>query len=140
MSNATAGFNGVVQISTDDVTYNTIGEVRNVRLQVSGENIDATSFDSAGWRERIVGLSDWRWSASAFYLEANTAQDNIRSAITGRTGVYLRLIPKGSAMGNQRLGGFSQIVAFNVEGAVDDAFAIDMEGVALAALTVDTVP
>ena len=94
MSNATAGFNGVVQVSTDDITYNTIGEVRNVRLQVSGENIDATSFDSSGWRERIVGLSDWRWSAGSFYLEGNTAQDNLRNAITGRTPIYIELTPK----------------------------------------------
>jgi predicted secreted protein len=135
MSNAIAAFGALVQISTDDIVYNTIAEMRNVRVEVSGESIDVTSFDTAGWRERVISLSDWRWTASGFYIEADTAQTDVFSAITGRTAIYLRVRPEGTGVGLPEFLGQSQITAYNLEGAVDDAFAVDLEGIALAALT-----
>jgi predicted secreted protein len=138
MSNATAAYGAKVAISTDGTTYNDIGEVRNVRVQVAGENIDVTSFDTSGWRDRIIGLSDWTFSAGSFYLEADTAQDNLWSAITGRTSVYLRLRPKGNSSGADEYIGQCQITAYSIEGAVDDAFATELEGVGMGAITKST--
>ena len=135
MSDAIPAFGALVQISTDDIAYNTIGEMRNVRVEVSGESIDVTSFDTAGWRERVISLSDWRWTASGFYLDADVAQGDVFSAITGRTAVWLRVRPEGAGVGLPEFKGQTQITAYNLEGAVDDAFAVDLEGVALAALT-----
>lgn len=134
MSNATAAFGADVHVSTDQVSYDKIGELRNVRLEVAGEVVDATSFDTAGWRDRIKTLKDWRWSAGGFYLEGDAGQDAVWTALIGDTTLYLRLRPKGSAGGNLEFEGLSHMTAFNIEGAVDDLFAIDLEGVGAGAL------
>lgn len=51
-----AGYGGMVLIG--DVPT-TVAGIENWSLDMAADDIDVTSFDSQGWRERIQGLKEW---------------------------------------------------------------------------------
>ncbi len=55
---AIEGYGGGVYI--DDTTK--VAEIANWSLDMSADDIDVTSFDSEGWRERIQGIKEWSGS------------------------------------------------------------------------------
>lgn len=121
---AVPGFLAKVAVSTDGGSvYNVVGELRDVTLTLEADEIDATSKDSAGWREFIEGLKQWSGSAEALYLEANVAQDALYNALINRTLVKLRFRPKGDQVGFKQFIGDAVITGFEPGLPTDDAIA-----------------
>jgi len=56
---AIAGYGGGVYIGD---TPKKVAEIANWSLDMSADDIDITSFDSEGWRERIQGIKEWSGS------------------------------------------------------------------------------
>ena len=54
---AVTGTGGAVRIGTDKVA-----EIANWSLDLGADDIDITSFDSQGWRERMQGIKEWSGS------------------------------------------------------------------------------
>jgi TP901-1 family phage major tail protein len=124
---AIPGFNAKVAVSSDGGSnFFVIGELRDVTLTVEADEIDATSKDSAGWREFIVGLKQWGGSAEHLYLEANTAQDALRNALVNRTLVKLRFRPKGDSVGADQFIGDAIITGWEPALPTDDAVAVSV--------------
>ena len=56
---ALVGYGGGVYIGD---TPKKVAEIANWSLDMSADDIDITSFDSQGWRERIQGIKEWSGS------------------------------------------------------------------------------
>ena len=56
---AIAGYGGGVYIGD---TPKKVAEIANWSLDMSADDIDITSFDSEGWRERMQGIKEWSGS------------------------------------------------------------------------------
>lgn len=136
---AVPGFNAKVAVSTDGGSvYNVIGELRDVTLTLEADEIEATSKDSAGWREFIEGLKQWGGSAEHLYLEANVPQDALYSALINRTLVKLRFRPKGDTVGFQQFIGDAVITGWEPALPTDDAVAVSITFRGTGALTKST--
>lgn len=122
-----AGFNGQVYISPDaDGDYVPIGETRDATLTVNQAEIDATSYDSQGWMENIVGLKSWEMSTESLYLSANNAgQLSVWNSLIAGATMWFRFLPK---TGNNRRGyqGQGFTTSFEVNVPVDDAVSVSL--------------
>lgn len=123
---AIPGFNAKLAVSTDGGSvYNDIGEMRDVTLTVEADEIDATSKDSAGWREFLEGLTQWGGTAEGLWLDVNTGQDAVYNALVAKTTVMLRLRPKTGAGLDQYIG-TAIITGYEVANPLDDAVAVNI--------------
>lgn len=61
---------------------NLVAEINDATFTINGEIVDISSFDSAGWRERLLNLRDATISISGFYSDGDTdGQVALRTAI-----------------------------------------------------------
>lgn len=124
MTQAIAGFNGKVYISTDGGNnYTAIGEIRNAKLKIKQDEIEATSFDSGGWMEYIPGMKEWEVETEALYVYSNAGQSALYNALVNGSTVKIRLIPKNGT-GNTGYQGDAFITDWEVETPVDDAVVV----------------
>lgn len=124
---AIAGHVATLEVSPDGGSnYYAIGELRDWEIRVEVNAIDATSRDSAGWGEEIDGIKRWRGNANAMYLDANTAQDAIWTALTGGTTLKGRFRPKVASGFDQYVGDF-RIRNWAPAAPLEDAVAVDIE-------------
>ena len=49
-----------------------VAEIANWSLDMSADDIDITSFDSAGWRERMQGIKEWSGSFEGNFAPEDT--------------------------------------------------------------------
>lgn len=56
---AIAGYGGAVYVGD---TPKKVAEIASWSLDMSADDIDITSFDSDGWRERMQGIKEWSGS------------------------------------------------------------------------------
>ena len=129
-TSASAGFRGQVYVSIDaGVTWLPVGEVKDATITVTQDDIDATSFDSVGWKENIVGLKSWEMSMEALYVNqtfrGNQGQLNVQNSILGGQVVRWRLLP---LRGTGDLGymGDGFVTSFEVNVPVDDAVNLSL--------------
>ncbi len=92
---AIAGLSGQLFVSSDGgVTYNILGEAKDVTLAIKRDAIDVTSHDSAGTREFIPGTMEWSAKVDGLFIDGNAAQDAVSSALLNGTKVKVRFWPK----------------------------------------------
>jgi TP901-1 family phage major tail protein len=59
-----------------------VAEINDATFTINGEIVDISSFDSGGWRERLLNLRDASISISGFYVSDDTTGQNVlRTAI-----------------------------------------------------------
>jgi predicted secreted protein len=123
-TSAIAGFNARVSISVDGGTsYQLIGEARDATLNISQNEIEATSFDSVGWSEYIPGLKEWSVDIEALYIPTNVAQENLFEALVDGTTLKIKLLPK-TGVGNTGYQGSVFITSWEINPTPDDAVAV----------------
>ena len=59
-----------------------VAEINDATFTINGEVVDISSFDSDGWRERLLNLRDATIAISGFYASDDTTGQNVlRTAI-----------------------------------------------------------
>jgi len=118
---AIAGYGGGVYLDSTKVA-----EIANWSLDMSADDIDITSFDSSGWRERIQGIKEWSGSFEGnFKPDDTTGQAALINAwLTGQP-VTLELQVNSTV----KFSGHA-LVTLNIETPVDDKanFSCDFQG------------
>lgn len=126
-TSAFAGFTGQVYISVDGMnTWIPVGETRDSTLTINQDEIDATSYDSIGWMETIVGLLSWEMSMESLYVYGNEGQTDLQNALLGGQVVGWRFLPKVGT-GNQGYQGQGFATSFEVNVPVDDAVTLSLD-------------
>ena len=118
---AIAGYGGGVYLDSTKVA-----EIANWSLDMSADDIDVTSFDSEGWRERIQGIKEWSGSFEGnFEPDDTTGQAALINAwLTGqKVTLELQVNSTVKFSGNA-------LVTLNIETPVDDkaSFSCDFQG------------
>lgn len=67
MSQVIAGYDGGVYVGES-----LVAKITSWSLDMSADDIDITSFDSGGWRERIQGLREWSGSFEGSFMPNDT--------------------------------------------------------------------
>jgi predicted secreted protein len=125
-SSAIAGFNARVSISIDGGTsFQLIGEARDATLSISQNEIEATSFDSAGWSEYIPGLKEWSVDVEALYIPTNVGQENLFEALVDGTLLKIKLLPK-TGTGNLGYEGDVFVSSWEINPTPDDAVSVSV--------------
>lgn len=123
---AFAGFCGQVSISANGADYVVIGEVRDSTLTLNQADIDATSYNCAGWMNNIPGLKSWEMSVDALYVgDQDLGQlTGFESLLAGEI-MFFRFLPK---QGQRKKGyeGRGFLTSFEVNVPVDDAVSLSM--------------
>ena len=136
---AIPGFDGQVLISNDGgSTFNKIGELRDMTLNVEDELIDATSHDSGAWRESINGLRNFSISAEELYIRTDAGQSNAFTAITAKTLLKIQFRVKDLA-GEDQYEGAVRVGTFEQTAPNDDAASSSLEFTGTGALTLVAV-
>ena len=126
-SSAIPGFDADIFISDDGgSTFNKIGELREVTLNVEGEPIDVSSHDTAPWREFITGLKQFTASAEGLYISADVGQDAVLTALLDDVDIKIQFNPKAGT-GLPRFDGDGLITSWELSGPNDDAAAVSIE-------------
>ena len=125
-SSAIAGFNARVSISIDGgSSFQLIGEARDATLSISQNEIEATSFDSAGWSEYIPGLKEWSVDVEALYIPTNVGQENLFEALVDGTLLKIKLLPK-TGTGNLGYEGDVFVSSWEINPTPDDAVSVSV--------------
>jgi len=118
---AIAGYGGGVYLDSTKVA-----EIANWSLDMSADDIDITSFDSSGWRERIQGIKEWSGSFEGnFKPDDTTGQAALIDAwLTGQK-VTLELQVSSTV----KFSG-DALITLSIETPVDDKanFSCDFSG------------
>lgn len=123
---AIAGFNARVSISTNGGTsFSLLGEARDATLNISQNEIDATSFDSGGWSEFIPGLKEWTVDTEALYIPDNAGQDALYESLVNGTKIQIKLLPK-TGSGNIGYEGEAFVTSWEINPTPDDAIAVSV--------------
>jgi predicted secreted protein len=125
-TNAIQGYKGLLYTSTDGVTFHKIGEVRDITLTFTPEPIDATSHDSAPYRETISGFIGWSVAAEFLYVHSDVAQDEIWTLMTTEAPVYLKFLPK-TGTGLEQFTGRATITNWEINTPNDDVTTVSAE-------------
>lgn len=76
---------------------NDVGGLVSATMSLSNELADATDFDSAGWKEQLYAESQVTVSLECLRDEADTAQDALRTAATGKSTIAMIFEPYDNA-------------------------------------------
>jgi predicted secreted protein len=115
--------------------FNPIPKLVETNLELTADEIDASSHDSAGWKEKLAGLKDWSLSGSYRLIDVSDAvQDGLETAFLNGTDVYIRLIPK-RASGLRRYDGVAVVTNLSQSGPLNDPYDVSLELSSRGALT-----
>jgi predicted secreted protein len=145
---AIPGFKATMYLATSSSggTARKLGELKDFTLTLAGGTLDATSKDSAGWKEHLPGLKEWSGSGSAQYLmeSADVGQEEAYTALTGGHPIYCWLKEASTATGGggtQVWKGLAVVTGLDVESPLDGpaGYKVSLKGTAtLAKGTIST--
>lgn len=82
------GTNVLVQVSTDDVTYTTIGNQQGGTLTRNSSPADTSNKDDSQNATAIPGFFNWEVSCSGVYDETDAGWEIVRTSIQAKTTIY----------------------------------------------------
>lgn len=94
---ATAGFNGVVRVSSDNfaASNSIVGCVVDASLDQIMAELDATCFGDTN-SHRVYGLGDVSASLTCIWQTGDAGQDLLRTQMQSRLPIDLRYLPDGT--------------------------------------------
>ncbi len=113
-----------------------LGELAEATLTLQMGAMDATSKDSAGWKEALAGLREWGITGSGMYLleTSDPGQLGVYNVLQGQAPVYLQLYEtsSGTIAPKQIYSGTAIVTAFDVESPLDKpaGFKLTLKGTA----------
>lgn len=135
---AIAGFKARLYIaSSSGAATSKVGELAECTLTIQEGAMDATSKDSGGWKEALVGLREWGLTGSGMYLleSSDPGQLLLYNEIVAQSNIYVNLYELSSqaaapTSGAQVWLGNAVITAFDVESPLDKpaGFKLTLKG------------
>ena len=114
------------------VGANAIGGQRGATLNRSGEAIDATTKDSAGWKENLAGLKEWSVDCDGLLVVDDTAYDALETAFMASEAVTIEIaMPSG-----KKYSGSALVTDFPIEAPYDDSVTYSVSFIGTGALIV----
>jgi predicted secreted protein len=115
----------ISSLSVKAITNNTVGFTTDFNLEINKETIDITRLASAGWKEYLVDLKDWKVSFSGFGTRGTPAANEYGydALLTSMIGVDtpVTAILKSSTTADQYTIGQALLIGLKSSGAVGDA-------------------
>lgn len=127
------GFLGIAATSTG--TSAEVGEVRQWAIDVTQDNIDASSNDSSGWNEFLAGQRGWQITAQALYARENE-QVLLRESLSSAATRFFTLQPSTAV--TAKWTGTGRVASYRVGGTHNDVVLFDLVIQGTAALTYTT--
>jgi predicted secreted protein len=122
---------------------NVIGFATDFDFEVNKQTIDITKLSSAGWKEFLVDLKEWKVSTSGMFTRGTpganeTGSPAMLASLIGSDAVVTISI-KTAVTGDQYVTGSAYITSFKNSGSVGDKikFSADFQGT--GAFTLPTV-
>lgn len=131
----------VIQFSTDDTTYSTVGRCTSASLSTSMETRDSSNKDSAGWRELLEGQRSWSLSGDglvSYNISGKSGFNDLFGYVNGRTNLYVKF---GSTTTDEKYySGQGYLTSLDQEAGMEDntSYSFSFEGTGV--LTETAVP
>lgn len=92
----------LVSNGTSSGSFTTLGKLREIGIDVTRNMIDASSFDSSGWTDRLTGQASWTVTGTAVFAStaATSQQDELRSFLSSESRKWWKLASSTAAGGN----------------------------------------
>lgn len=140
---ALAARSGLIALSTGASASSTdyIAELRDIRLQVRRDQIEATSNDSSGWAEFIQGTASWTGTFGALYVPSSAnVQFVVRNFLSSGSTSYLAFLfqPSTAASNTYAWTGTAVIRDYDLGGETNGAFMTNGSIQGSGALTFST--
>jgi len=120
-----------VNTGTEELpVWTKVGGQKGASLSLSGETIDVTDKDSAGWEETLMGNRAAEAEFDAFLIEDDAGFEAIKSAYFSRAEIDLRLTTQAKTYQANWV-----VTELSIEGAHDDASVTSMSLKANGAVT-----
>lgn len=108
-----------------------VGGIVNMSSDLANGDVDATDFDSAGFKERVYGDTERTISVTVRRDEADAGQDALRAAAVGKTTVAMIFRPT-VASGSDQFSFTGYVTSYGVsndqEALVEETFEIVSSG------------
>ena len=98
-----------------DYGGNDIAEMKNAEIKIESNVIDVSSFDLA-WEEIIKGQGKWSITGGFNFINADTAQIAMETAILAPTSAYATVKFQLNSAGDDWYTGSAFVTAFSVKG------------------------
>lgn len=96
-----SALNGKMYISEDGgSTFVEVGNLTNVNIEENTDMQDSSD-NSSGYRSFLPGLGAWTATADAFFNAADAGQDDVKTALNGKTLVDFKFVDE-EGTGNQQ--------------------------------------
>jgi predicted secreted protein len=124
----------ISSISVKAVTNNTVGFATDFNLEINKETIDVTTLASAGWKQYLVDLKEWKVSFSGLVTRGTPAANEVgyEALITSLLGTDTPVISilKTSTTNDQYTIGQAYLVSLKQSGQVGDkiTFSGELQG------------
>lgn len=121
----------VIQVSSDDLTYEIIGKMTSASLAVSMATRDTSTKDSAGWMEVLEGQKSWTLSGEGLVVYSNSGKatpDDLFTFVSNRTKVYVKF--GSTTSGEQAYSGQGYFTEFSNDAGFEDnaTFSFSFQG------------
>lgn len=118
---AIAGYKGFISLSTaTGQTKTRLAEITDWSLSITHDEIDATSHDSSGTRERIAGIDAWEGSGELLHVQTEDTHKDLFDVLVGKTFVDFEFAPTGSTA-DGTYSGTGYVTDFTVNSPGEDA-------------------
>lgn len=107
-----------VEDSATPGTYITVGGARGASINMSADEIDVTTKDSAGWREKASSFKSWEVSHDGLILNGNTGFEELMDAYMNGTNVLIQFTYAG-AEGTEEYAGECLISSIDLDAGYD---------------------
>lgn len=97
MTSAISGMEGSFWVcATVDGTYVKLAELSDLKLKVSGADIDTSNVDDEGWGSSITGARSWEVSATNNLIIADAAYVLVIAAVIAGSDLFCKILQDGT--------------------------------------------
>ncbi len=134
---AIAGYKGKLQLAPSTGTLVTVNEIRDWGFSGEMAEIDATSRDSSGHREVLVGIRNWTGSAEYLMGSSHSSQAELYKAWYYGYACDVAVYPAGTSA-FPKYSGTCYVTGWNPSGPHDDAVGVSLDFTGTGVLTQTT--
>jgi len=135
---AVAGFDAHLYVSSDGTTYVEAGELQNCTLTRTAQEISANSNVDTTYEQAIPGRIKWTLNGTLNFVGSDSGQALIETQYTARANLYCKLVTQ-KVVGRKKWTGNGTILDFSWSGADGQTQQYSFSITGRGALTLGTV-